>query len=101
MVAPSVLQFSGAIAITCHAAGPVIMAAGVLSLFPATSGARWVAVLIGAWLLVSTFVLPGRSSGAAAAGLIAILLAIPRVAFDARMGGGWRVLRERWRRDRR
>lgn len=101
MAAPSLGQFPEPVADSLRAAGPVLAAAGYVSLHAITHSVRWLALPVGLWLLAAPLIVPHRPLSAAvislAAGAITtVLLLIPvwdRRA-DRKFGGGWRALRQ-------
>ncbi len=81
-VAPSLVGYGGSAALVDRLCGPVIAGVGLLTLWDVTRGLRWLNLVLGAWYVVATFVLPypiaGRFS-AAAVGLALSLCASVRL----------------------
>jgi hypothetical protein len=95
MLAPSLLSLDKADSNHLYIIGPLIITNAIIALWEFNRGIRWANVLIGAWLLVSPFVLGSKGSVAGIAIVSAILLIIFSLFKGTekhRYGGGWSSL---------
>ena len=97
MAAPDVLGYDGPARLAHLIAGPLIVAASIVAIWPATAPVRWAVVPIGLVLVVGAVGF-GGGIGAQATGLVggAFVAALTFITGDrpdtALMGGGWRAL---------
>ena len=95
MVAPSLWSLDKADSDHFYIIGPLIITNAIIALWEFNRGMRWFNVLIGAWLLVSPFVLGSKGNVASLAIVTAILLIIFSLFKGSekhRYGGGWSSL---------
>ena len=95
MAAPWVFGYSGVWRTNDSIAGTLAVSAAIIAMSEVTRSARWINVVIGAWLLLSPLVL---ALGTAPlwhrmlAGVLLFSTALVRGRTDARVGGGWPAL---------
>lgn len=95
MFAPSIFSFGKADSDHFYIVGPLIITNAIIALWEFNRGIRWLNVLIGAWLLVSPFILQSKGSVASIAIVSAILLVLFSIfkgSVKRRYGGGWSSL---------
>lgn len=92
MFAPSIWSFDKATSDHHYIIGPLIITNAIIALWEFNRGVRWLNVLIGAWMLLSPFVL-GTSGVAATIDVISAILLMLFSLFKGRVkhryGGGW------------
>jgi hypothetical protein len=97
--APYALGLVGPVAANYHVVGPLVATAGLVAVFEATRGVRWVNLPLGVWLAVSPVVLDFTARSilhGGAVGLAVAALACVEGRRSERFGGGWATL---WRDD--
>lgn len=95
MLAPSLLSFDKADSDHFYIVGPLVVTNAIIALWEFNRGMRWFNGLIGAWLLVSPFVLQSKGSVASIAVVSAILLilfSLFKGSTKHQYGGGWSSL---------
>ncbi len=98
MAAPSLYTFDKADSNHFYIVGPLVITNAIIALWEFNRGIRWLNMLIGAWLLVSPFVLGSKGSVASISILTALLLilfSIFKGKTKHRYGGGWSSLFEK------
>lgn len=97
MSAPAVLGSVAPAAHSDHLLGALIVTVVMIALADVGRAARYVNVLLGAWVMVSPWLLTGAPAGAvwndAIVGLLVILLSVPRGRIGERYGGFERFIR--------
>lgn len=97
MLAPSVLGSSAPAAHSDHLLGALIVAVAMIALADVSRAARFVNVLLGAWVMVSPWLLEGATASAvwndAIVGALVILVSLPRGRIGERYGGFERFIR--------
>ncbi|HEV7329637.1 MAG TPA: hypothetical protein VGN63_01245 [Flavisolibacter sp.] len=95
MFAPSIWSFDKATSDHHYIVGPLIITNAIIALWEFNRGIRWLNVLIGAWLLVSPFVLGNKGIVATidiASAILLILFSLFKGSVQHRYGGGWSSL---------
>lgn len=93
MASPAVLDYGRPESINDYVLGPLIVSFAFISIWSATRECRWVNVVLGGWLAISTFFLPYPLYGAVnaiLAGCLIVLWSIPEGRHRKAFGGGWR-----------
>src|SRR5665648_1273906 len=97
MFAPSVLGSGGMAAHSDHLVGALTLTVAVIALSEVGRATRFVNVLFGAWMIASPWLLDGATTGAtwsdAIAGVLVIVLSIPRGPVGERYGSVERFIR--------
>lgn len=97
--APDILGRTGPVAANYHVVGPLVATAGLVAVFEATRGVRWVNLPLGVWLAVSPVVLDFTARSIVHGGAVGLAVAAPACVEgrrSERLGGGWAAL---WRED--
>ena len=98
IAAPAALGYGGPVRTNDRVAGPLIAALGFVAAWETTRGARWVNVVLGAWLIVAPWIVAGPARAMAnsmAVGVAIVVLALVGSDVHGRFGGGWAALRRR------
>ena len=97
MFAPSVFRITGPGADSSHLAGALVVTFALIALAEVARAARFANILIGAWIVISPWVMSGAGITAkwsgVAAGIAVILLSLPRGRILQRYGGWERFTR--------
>ena len=97
MFAPSVFRITGPGADSSHLAGALVVTFALIALAEVARAARFANILIGAWIVISPWVMSGGGITAkwsgVAAGIAVILLSLPRGRILQRYGGWERFIR--------
>ena len=95
MFAPSIWLFDKPTSDHHYIVGPLIITNAIIALWEFNRAIRWLNVLIGAWLLVSPFILGSKGIVAGidiASGILLVLFSLFKGAVQKRYGGGWSSL---------
>lgn len=96
MAAPAVLGSQGAAADSDHLVGALVVTVAVIAMAEVARAMRFVNVLLGAWFIISPWLLQGASPGATWSGIIIgiilILLSLPRGQVRQRYGSWERYI---------
>lgn len=95
MAAPALLGYGRPAADSDRIAGPIAASFAIVALWEAGASLRWGAGAAGVWLLLAPLALGFGDLAAAhsvAAGLLLVLLTLPRLRITHRVAGGWRSL---------
>ena len=98
MAAPGVFQYFGPPRDNAHIVGPLIATFACIALAGCTRGVRWWNVPLGAWLVISPWILPHGTMATAndiTVGLLVIALSLVKGRIRHQYGGGWSVLWQR------
>jgi hypothetical protein len=96
MASPDVMQYEGPERLNNHIVGPLVISAAVIAMAEATRAARWMNVVLGAWLVLAPVVLGyaplhiGIRSWLI--GAVILGLSLREGPRGERLGGGWRRL---------
>ena len=97
MFEPSVLGTAGSAADSNHLAGALVVTFALIALAEVARAARFANILIGAWIVISPWMMSGAGITAkwsgVAAGITVILLSLPRGPILQRYGGWERFIR--------
>ena len=97
MLAPFLFGSTGAAAHSNHVGGALIVTVAVIAMADVGRTARYLNVLLGAWVIAAPWLLDGATTGstwsAAIAGTLVILLSIPRGPVGERYGSWDRLIR--------
>lgn len=97
MFAPSALGSAGAAAHSDHLVGALIVTAAVIALADVGRATRFINLLFGAWVIAAPWILGGATPAArvsdAIAGVLVILLSLPRGPVGERYGSWERFIR--------
>jgi len=97
MVTPSVLGSGGSAAHSDHLVGALIVVAAVIALADVGRALRFVNAVFGAWLIAAPWLLGGATTGSrlsgAIAGVLVIVLSLPRGRVGERYGSWERFIR--------
>ena len=97
MFSPAVFGTAGAAAHSDHLVGALILTVAVIALADVGRATRYLNVVFGAWIVAAPWLLPGAAAGSRwndmAAGVLAILLSLPRGPVGERYGSWQRYIR--------
>lgn len=94
---PDILGTTGLARASAHVVGPLAAMFGLIAVFEATRGVRWLNLVLGTWLIAAPWLLsyaPTDVAHSTAIGLALGALACAPGRRQETLGGGWRVLWE-------
>ncbi len=95
MAAPVILAYGRPASASDRSVGPLAVSMGLIALWQATRGVRWVGLLLGAWAIAAPWLLGFGGAALASgtgAGIALIGCAFLRGEIEQRYGGGWRAI---------
>lgn len=99
MATPAVIGYGTPAATSDRIVGPLIATFAVIAIWQTTRELRWVNSVLGAWLLISPWILGYGDSNAIvnsmATGTVVLAMSLQRGKIDKQFGGGWAAL---WKR---
>ncbi|MGH2395279.1 MAG: SPW repeat domain-containing protein [Candidatus Limnocylindria bacterium] len=95
MAAPAALGYGDPARTSDVVVGPLMASFGVVSIWQATRGLRWLVTLAGVWLLAAPWLL-GYTGPAFAnsllSGVVAVIAGLLHGGTPATIGGGWKAI---------